>query len=62
MGMMSRIADRMLARIVPEVAASACKESTWCYRYRDGCHNRTCYVGCGRPTFCRKGIACGPHC
>ena len=56
MKVLRRVGDRVLARLVPQEEAGACKEY-----YR--CLNRqwwqVCYVGCGRPTFCRTISRCG---
>jgi hypothetical protein len=54
MSVMRRFADRVLARLVPEVPASACKEYTYCEETGGpGSDNwYRCYAGCGRPTFC----------
>lgn len=49
MSVMRRFADRALARIVPEVQASACKERVCCDS--NGTKKR-CYYSCGRPVFC----------
>jgi hypothetical protein len=48
MSVMRRFADRVLARIVPEDQASACKERVCCR----GGGVMTCYSGCGRPAYC----------
>jgi hypothetical protein len=48
MSVMRRFADRVLARMVPEEQAAACKERVCCR----GGRVMTCYYGCGRPAFC----------
>jgi hypothetical protein len=53
---MRRFADRMLARLVPEQQASACKEYRRCI---DDVAPVICYVGCGCPTFC---VSADGHC
>jgi hypothetical protein len=56
MQMLRRMSDRVLARLVPEMDAGACKEY---YRCQNG-RQQVCYVSCGRPVFCRNtGRSCG---
>lgn len=50
-----KVFDRMLARFVPQEDAGACKEYYRCYQIWE----QICYVGCGRPTFCRTIRRCG---
>jgi hypothetical protein len=54
MNAMRRFADRMLARLLPEEQASACKEYYRCDETGNPGSDDyyLCYVGCGRPTFC----------
>jgi hypothetical protein len=49
MSVMRRLADRVLARMVPEEPAGACSERTCCDALKG---RKTCYYGCGRPTWC----------
>ena len=51
-----KVFDRMLARFVPQEDAGACKEY---WRCKDRMWEQICYVGCGRPTFCRTVRRCG---
>jgi hypothetical protein len=64
MSVMRRFADRVLARMVPEAQASACKE-TRCCDVLSGW--KVCYYGCGRPAYCVWRGECsigegGPFC
>jgi hypothetical protein len=48
MSVMRRFADRVLASIVPEEQAGACRERACC----DGGRTKVCYYSCGRPVWC----------
>ena len=54
-GCWMKVFDRMLARFVPQEDAGACSEYRRCYQIWE----QICYVGCGRPTFCRSIGRCG---
>jgi hypothetical protein len=56
MKVLERVSDRVLARFVPHEEAGACKEYYRCYKRHWW---QVCYVGCGRPTFCRTISRCG---
>jgi len=50
-----KVLDRVLNHLVPQEEAGACQEY---YRCLQQTWLQVCYVGCGRPTFCRTIDKC----